>query len=100
MDQQPVASLVLIPWEELNLLKEIQQEILTELRELRKGGKTIQHGIGNHLTAIEFMKEVKICRSKFDKLVLARKIKIVKKKRKIYVPIQEVEKYFNDPTIQ
>lgn len=100
MDQQPVASLVLIPWEELNLLKETQQEILTELRQLRSGSRNNNNGMGSHLTAIEFMKEVKICRSKFDKLVLTRKIKIIKKKRKIYVPVQEVEKYFNDPTIQ
>jgi hypothetical protein len=46
------------------------------------------------------MKAVRICRSKFDKLVASSKIKIVKKKRKIYVPLSEVDRYFLDASIQ
>jgi len=45
------------------------------------------------------MKVVRMCRSKFDQLVIAGKIKTIKKRRKIYVPVSEIDRYFSDPSI-
>jgi hypothetical protein len=97
MDLEKV-TLVMLPQEELADLLSAQQEILQQLKELNTRGPT---GVPiKHITAIEFMKSVRIKRTKFDTLVQANKIKIIKKRRKIYVPISEVERYFNDPEIQ
>jgi hypothetical protein len=52
-----------------------------------------------HITAKEFMVAVRICRTKFDQLVSQNKIRIIKKRRKIYVPTSEVDRYFSDPSI-
>ena len=99
MEMQQVNSFVLIPEVELQQLKLTQVQILEQLQNLQ--GKSIkQPTISNHITAIEFMKAVKICRSKFDKLVTSSKIKTVKKKRKIYVPLSEVDRYFSDASIE
>ncbi len=46
------------------------------------------------------MEAIRIGRWKFNQLILENKIRIVKKKRKIYVAITEVERYFKDNTIQ
>jgi hypothetical protein len=53
-----------------------------------------------HITAKEFMAAVRICRSKFDQLVNENKIRIIRKRRKIYVPTSEVDRYFSDPSIK
>lgn len=98
MNVQEMTSLAMIPLQDLNLLKATQQEILQQLKELRSTQTNILPV--NHLTAMEFMAAVKICRSKFDQLVSTNKIRIVKKKRKIYVPLSEVDRYFTDPSIQ
>jgi hypothetical protein len=92
-------SLVMIPQEELTNLKATQQEILHYLKELqsKSAGNAI---IQNHITAKEFMAAVRICRSKFDQLVLTNQIKTVKKSRKIYVPVTEIERYFSDSSIR
>jgi hypothetical protein len=92
------ATLVMIPEEELAFLKNTQQEILQQLKELQSkelGGIPIKN-----ITAKEFMTAVRISRSKFDQLVLTRKIRIIKKRRKIYIPVSEVDRYFSDPAIQ
>lgn len=92
-------SLVMIPQEELTNLKTTQQEILRYVKELQSkpaANPTIQ----NHITAKEFMAAVRICRSKFDQLVLTNQIKTVKKSRKIYVPVSEIERYFSDSSIR
>jgi hypothetical protein len=73
-------------------------QILEQLQHLQEK-KGSQGVVSNHITAVEFMKAVKICRSKFDKLVSSSKIRTVKKKRKIYVPQSEVERYFLDASI-
>ena len=89
-------NFVLIPEEELDSLKENLQEILRVV-------KTPEPANGvrlSHITAKEFMTAVRICRSKFDQLVAAGKISTIKKKRKIYVPLSEVNRYFTDPSIQ
>ena len=99
MNMQQVNSFVLIPEVELQQLKLTQVQILEQLQNLQE--KSIkQPTISNHITAVEFMKAVRICRSKFDKLVASSKIKIVKKKMKIYVPFSEIDRYFLDASIQ
>ncbi|MEJ7738028.1 MAG: hypothetical protein WKF97_11425 [Chitinophagaceae bacterium] len=97
MNVQQATSLVIIPIEELNNLKTTQQEILQQLKELRATSSSIP--TARHVTAKEFMAAVKICRTKFDQLVIDNKIKTIKKRRKIYVPAAEIERYFTDPTI-
>ena len=68
MNMQQVNSFVLIPEGELQQLKLIQIQILEQLPTLKDKTAT-SSSFSNHITAIEFMKAVKICRSKFDKLV-------------------------------
>jgi hypothetical protein len=92
-------SLVMIPQEELTNLKTTQQEILFRLKEIQS--KPVNNTlIQDHITAREFMSAVRICRSKFDQLVLANQIKTVKKSRRIYVPASEINRYFSDPQIR
>ena len=100
MEMTSIGSLVMIPQEELNFLKNTQAEILSELKSLKGTTHKINGPVVKHITAKEFMTTVRICRSKFDKLVAARKIVTIKKKRKIYVPLAEVDRYFSDPSIQ
>lgn len=90
--------LVILPQEKVEQLIAFQQDILQQLKELNTRGPT---GIPiNHITAKEFMGAVRIHRTKFDQLVNENKIKTIKKKRKIYVPVTEIDRYFNDPSIQ
>ncbi len=87
-------SLVMIPEQEWQRVKSIQEEILREIRELQTKGPT---GVPlRHITAKEFMDAVRIKRSKFDQLVQANKVRIVRKGRKLYVPVGEVERYFGE----
>lgn len=96
MDRQQM-NFVIIPREELDTLLDNQQKILQQLQHLQPlRDKTIPI---KHITAKEFMAAVKISRSKFDQLVHENKIKIIKKTRRIYVPISEVDRYFNDAEI-
>jgi len=91
-------TLVMIPEEELAFIKNTQQEILQQLKESytkEPGGVSIKN-----ITAKEFMAAVRIGRTKFDQLVSTSKIRIIKKRRKIYVPVSEVDRYFTDPGIQ
>ena len=91
-------NLVIIPEEELINIKTTQQEILRQLQSLQSPSSTTVPV--RHITAKEFMAAVRICRSKFDQLVNENKIKTIKKRRKIYVPTSEVDRYFSDPSIQ
>ena len=91
-------NLVMIPEDELINIQKIQQEILKQLQNLQSSSSATVP-IKN-ITAKEFMTAVRICRSKFDQLVATNKIKTIKKKRKIYVPVSEVDRYFSDPSIQ
>lgn len=91
-------NLVMISKEELTSLQETQQEILKQLQNLQSlQSSTIPI---KHITAKEFMAAVRIGRSKFDQLVVLNKVKTIKKKRKIYVPVSEVDRYFSDSTIR
>ena len=97
MDLQRM-NLVMIPEEELANIQSTQREILKQLQSLQSfsaGAVPIRN-----ITAKEFMSAVRICRSKFDQLVCENKIKTIKKRRKIYVPISEVDRYFLDGSIQ
>lgn len=90
-------TLVMVPQETLAELVTAQQDILQQLKELNTRGPT---GVPvKHITALEFMEAVRIKRTKFDQLVDLNKIKTIKKRRKIYVPISEIDRYFNDPAI-
>ncbi len=90
--------LVMITEEDLNFLKTTQLEIMQQLKELQNKGPG---GIAiKNITANEFMAAVRISRTKFDQLVSSSKIRIIKKRRKIYIPASEVDRYFNDPGIQ
>lgn len=90
-------TLVMIPQEELTILLTTQQEILQFLKKVPVSYTSVSTP---HVTAKEFMVAVRICRSKFDQLVSGNKIKTIKKRRKIYVPASEIERYFSDPSIQ
>lgn len=89
---EPV-TLVVIPEEEWRKMISAQEEILRLLRESRaqqeKTGRTVPY-----ITAMEFMSAVRIGRTKFDQLVAQNRVKTIKKDRKIYVPVGEVERYF------
>ncbi len=91
--------MVMIPVSEWTEIKETQQRILNIVRAYCEPKREVREHPSGFLTALEFMYAVKIKRWKFDQLVNENKIKAVKKKRKIYVPISEVERYFSDPTI-
>lgn len=90
------AVLVMIPETELNLLKSRLQDIQQELQDLKGNRQTA----AKFMTAIEFMAAVRIRRTKFDELVKLGRIKAIKKGRKIYVPVEEVDRYFSDVSVQ
>lgn len=74
-----------------------QQDILALLKELHSKEPT---GVPiRHITAKEFMEAVRIKRTKFDQLILQSKIRVIKKRRKIYVPVSEIDRYFTDSGI-
>jgi len=89
------AVFVMIPETELNLLKSSLHDIQQQLHDLKGNG----HTAVKFLTAIEFMAAVRIRRTKFDELVKFGKINVIKKRRKIYVPVEEVERYFSDSSV-
>lgn len=90
-------TLVMIPGEELSYLKTTLEHLLTEVKTLQSARPVSIRD--EFITAKEFMSSVRICRTKFDQLVSQGKINTIKKRRKIYVPSGEVERYFSDPNI-
>ncbi|WP_207510435.1 hypothetical protein [Longitalea luteola] len=99
MDLSSSTIVLIIPAEDLNLIKAKQQEIIDRLSEMTTPTNSKSDIPANYITAIEFMDAVRIRRSKFDELVASNKINTIKKKRKIYVPVTEIERYFKDPSI-
>ena len=83
----------MIPQQEWNFIKEQQKEILDQLKVLQV--KRNDQVPTNYITAKEFMETLRIKRTKFDQLVQTNKIRIIKKERKIYVPVKEIDRYFN-----
>lgn len=96
MDIQQIPPIVMIPFEDLKLIRETQKHILEKLANLQHG----ESSKSPYITSIEFMDAVRIRRSKFDNLVATNKIETLKKGRKIYVKATEIERYFNDQTIK
>lgn len=84
-------------FEQLNAIKGGQLEILGTLQKMKGFNASV---VPDYIPALEFMKAVGIKRWKFDQLIAANLIKTVKKKRKIYVLVKEVDRYFMDPNIQ
>jgi hypothetical protein len=90
-------TMVVLPEREWLHIKETQQEILQAIRNIGvkgPGGVTVRY-----ITAKEFMAAVRIGRTKFDQLVTTSRIRVIKKRRKIYVAVTEVERYFSDTSI-
>lgn len=86
------STLVMIPQQEWDTFREQQEEIVMMIKTLSQKS---EHKIPvNYITAKEFMDAVRIKRTKFDKLVQSNSIKTIKKERKIYVPLQEISRYF------
>lgn len=81
--------------EELKRMREVQEKILGQLERLK--GPAVA---AEFMPALEFMKTVGIKRWKFDQLVAGNMIKTIKKRRKIYVAVREIQRYFIDPSIQ
>lgn len=96
--ERQIMNLVVLPDEEWIQFKSNQNEILALLKELKVNLKISSIPIG-YITANEFMEAVRIKRTKFDQLVLASKIRTIKKRRKVYVPVTEIDRYFKDSTI-
>lgn len=82
---------------ELDRLKEGQERILTCLDKMKSPKSSISP---EYIPALEFMRAVGIKRWKFDQLIAGNLIKTIKKKRKIYVAVREIQRYFTDPSIQ
>jgi len=96
--ERKIMNLVVLPEEEWNQLRVGQNEILELLKNIRFEPRKSTHPYG-YMTAIEFMEAVKIRRTKFDQLVHTNRIRTIKKFRKIYVPVSEVDRYFKDSSI-
>jgi hypothetical protein len=91
-------SFLLVGRAEIEAIKNCQFEILKKLNELDKNNKNRDVVDSPYVTALEFMKAVRIRRWKFNCLVKSGKIITMKKKRKIYVPKGEIERYFAEIT--
>jgi hypothetical protein len=89
-------TFILVGKQDIENLKRTQQDILRKLEELNNNGKSTAILQSPYVTANEFMQAVRIRRWKFNCLVSSGKIMSIKKKRKIYVPKGEIERYFQE----
>ena len=85
-------TFIMIPQQEWNYIREQQKEILDQIKVLQEKRNQVPT---DYITAKEFMEALRIKRTKFDQLVQTNKIRIIKKERKIYVPVKEIDRYFN-----
>ena len=98
MDTLNQSVFVMLPQEQWEALQSQQKEIYTMLQELHSKGPG---GIPvRYITAQAFMEQCGIHRSKFDELRRKGMIRVIKKKRKLYLPINEVERFYTDNNIQ
>jgi hypothetical protein len=81
---------------DIETLKKTLLDILRKLKELNDNGNSTTILQIPYVTAIEFMQAVRIRRWKFNCLVSSGKIMSIKKKRKIYIPKGEIDRYFSD----
>ena len=86
-------NVIVVPVADWQKLLQGQAELLRLVQELKET-VPVAAAIVPFITAMEFMQAVRIGRTKFDQLVAANKIRTIKKDRKIYVPVGEVERYF------
>jgi hypothetical protein len=89
-------AFILVGKQDIETLKNTQQDILKKLEELNSKERTSGVPYSPYITAIEFMQAVRIRRWKFNCLVSTGKIMSLKKKRKIYVPKGEIDRYFSE----
>jgi hypothetical protein len=89
-------AFILVGKQDIETLKKTQQDILKKLEELNSNKRTSIASNSPYITAIEFMQAIRIRRWKFNCLVSSGKIMSIKKKRKIYVPKGEIERYFSE----
>ena len=92
---ETVVNVIVVPEADWQKLFQGQAELLRLVQEL-KGRQPVTAAVVPYITAMEFMQAVRIGRTKFDQLVAANKVKTIKKDRKIYVPVGEVERYFKE----
>jgi hypothetical protein len=92
-------SYLLVGRAEIEAIKSCQLDILKKLDDLDKNNKNRDLLDSPYITALEFMKAVRIRRWKFNCLVKSGKIATVKKKRKIYLLKAEIERYFSDESV-
>ena len=90
----------MIPEDVLKQIIDTQTKIVNLLEDFIKRKIKNASGIDGYITAEEYMEKLRIKRWKFNDLISKNLIKTIKKKRKIYVPVTEIDRYFNDPTIQ
>ncbi len=90
---ETLVNVVVVPVDDWKKLLQGQAELLRLVQEIR-GKVPATAEVVPYITAMEFMQAVRIGRTKFDQLVAANKVKTIKKDRKIYVPVGEVERYF------
>lgn len=91
---------IMISADDLEELKKGQRAIAEALEAIKKSKPEEKPKLPGYLSPVEFMQAVKIKRWKFNQLIHGNKIKAIKKTRKIYIPVSEVERYFSDPKIQ
>lgn len=85
--------IIVMPETEWKKLLTDQAELLRLVRETRLSVPATTSVVA-YITAMEFMQAVRIGRTKIDQLVAQNRVKTIKKGRKIYVPLGEVERYF------
>lgn len=90
---ETVVNVIVVPEADWQKLLQVQAELLRLFQEF-KGREPATSAVVPYITAMEFMQAVRIGRTKFDQLVAANKVKTIKKERKIYVAVGEVERYF------
>ena len=100
MELNVPSKLILIPAEDLEILKRGQEQIIDQLDQFKQNWLNRNNSSQQYITSKEFMEAVRIRRWKFDQLISTNMIKTIKKKRKIYVLASEVARYFTDPSIQ
>lgn len=96
MEITNLKSVLIIPIEDWNAIKEDIRRIAERLEQMNVSSRGSVPIKSPYITAKEFMAAVRICRSNFDKLVSRRKIMTIKKGRKVYVVASEVERYFKE----
>jgi len=81
--------MVMLPESALNQLQETENRILEKLYLLQE--KEISK---EYLTALEFMEKTKMSRASFDQKRSRNKFKVIKIRRKLFIPAGEVKRYF------